>query len=307
MKCENCGNEHDGSYGSGRFCCFECKQNYCSKPKSNKEYKCKFCGYIATSPRSLAGHVAQCKLNPLKKSALEKRSKTVKLKNSLINPKNFYTLNCIECGHSYTIQIKLKQYISGKYSHFCSKHCARVFAAKHTDYNKVSASLKRQKVIETRKCKWCGILFNIESTHKQQCCCGAHSQRYNSLLKYQKILNLTTDQRELVQIKLKIYRKKCQFSFSLDLYPDEFDFDLIKKYGWYKAKNRGNNPNGISRDHMYSIKDGFLNGVDPKIISHPANCQLIQQPLNAKKQSKSCITLDQLKERIRIWDEKYKN
>ena len=29
MKCEQCGNEHDGSYGSGRFCSEKCKRSYC--------------------------------------------------------------------------------------------------------------------------------------------------------------------------------------------------------------------------------------------------------------------------------------
>lgn len=33
MKCENCGNEHDGSYGSGRFCSKYCAKAYSSKPK----------------------------------------------------------------------------------------------------------------------------------------------------------------------------------------------------------------------------------------------------------------------------------
>jgi hypothetical protein len=30
FKCENpdCGKEHDGSYGSGRFCCEKCKRHY---------------------------------------------------------------------------------------------------------------------------------------------------------------------------------------------------------------------------------------------------------------------------------------
>lgn len=88
-------------------------------------------------------------------------------------------------------------------------------------------------------------------------------------------------------------------------YPDEFDFKLIEQYGWYKAKNRGNNPNGVSRDHMYSVVDGFVNNVDPLIVAHPANCRLIRQSENASKKNKSCITLDELKERIRIWNEKY--
>ena len=83
-----------------------------------------------------------------------------------------------------------------------------------------------------------------------------------------------------------------QILFSLDAYPEEFDFSLIEKYGWYKAKNNGDNPNGVSRDHMFSVKDGFLNKIDPKIISHPANCRLVLQRENAKKRNKSCITLE---------------
>ena len=31
MKCENCGNEHDGSYGSGRFCSKECAKAFSGK------------------------------------------------------------------------------------------------------------------------------------------------------------------------------------------------------------------------------------------------------------------------------------
>lgn len=31
MKCENCGNEHDGSYGSGRFCSEHCRRSFCGK------------------------------------------------------------------------------------------------------------------------------------------------------------------------------------------------------------------------------------------------------------------------------------
>ena len=107
-------------------------------------------------------------------------------------------------------------------------------------------------------------------------------------------------------MRLKLYRLQCAFKFSLDSYPDEFDFSLIEKYGWYAAKNHGNNLNGVSRDHMFSVKDGFINNVDPKIISHPANCQLVCHSKNASKGAKSCITLDELLRRIKQWDEKYK-
>jgi len=33
MKCENCNNEHDGSYGSGRFCSIKCARGFSTKNK----------------------------------------------------------------------------------------------------------------------------------------------------------------------------------------------------------------------------------------------------------------------------------
>jgi hypothetical protein len=44
--CENCGKEHDGSYGSGRFCCKECARSFSSKNNKGKLKigKCIICG-----------------------------------------------------------------------------------------------------------------------------------------------------------------------------------------------------------------------------------------------------------------------
>lgn len=41
FKCENpdCGKEHDGSYGSGRFCCIECRRHYSSKIGNQTQIK----------------------------------------------------------------------------------------------------------------------------------------------------------------------------------------------------------------------------------------------------------------------------
>ncbi len=52
---------------------------------------------------------------------------------------------------------------------------------------------------------------------------------------------------------------------------------------------------------MFSVKDGFIHGVDPKIIKHPANCRLLRHSDNVKKGASSCITLDELLERIHNW------
>ena len=35
MKCENCGNEHNGSYGSGRFCSEHCRRSFCGKKRTH--------------------------------------------------------------------------------------------------------------------------------------------------------------------------------------------------------------------------------------------------------------------------------
>ena len=102
------------------------------------------------------------------------------------------------------------------------------------------------------------------------------------------------------------YRQACVFKFALNDYPDEFDFSLIEKYGWYRPKNRGNNLNGISRDHMVSVRYGFDNDIDPEIISHPANCQLMRHKENVSKHIYCEITLEELQERIEVWNNKYK-
>lgn len=102
------------------------------------------------------------------------------------------------------------------------------------------------------------------------------------------------------------YRQLCEFKFNVYDYPDEFDLKLLKENGWYKAKNRGNNLNGVSKDHKYSVKEGFLNKVNPNLLSHPANCKLVLHKENSSKRSKCSITLEELQKNINIWNEKYR-
>lgn len=104
---------------------------------------------------------------------------------------------------------------------------------------------------------------------------------------------------------LRYYRSLCSFKFNVYNYPEEFDLSLIEQLGFYSAKNKGNNANGISRDHMLSVKYGYLNKIDPKIISHPANCKLITQSNNASKSDGCTISLENLLNRIEEWNLKY--
>ena len=103
----------------------------------------------------------------------------------------------------------------------------------------------------------------------------------------------------------KIYRPLCEFDFNIYNYKNEFDFTLIKQYGWYSPTNKNNNLNGVSKDHVFSVKDGFINNINPEIIKHPANCRLIKHSDNNKKSYTSLITLNELLEKIKYWNQKY--
>lgn len=197
---------------------------------------------------------------------------------------------CHKCGKKFIVIEREKQFpLKDKY--FCCDFCAHSHT--QTEEQNLSRSLKlKGKYFKPRVgpkeriCKQCGKTFINRKRHFCSDECLKNWKRRN-------------------QIGLKKYRTECQFTFALNQYPEEFDFTLIEKYGWYKASNHGNNLNGISRDHMYSVYDGFINNIDPKTISHPANCKLMQHTENSSKHNKSSITLEELLDRIKKWNKKY--
>ncbi len=104
---------------------------------------------------------------------------------------------------------------------------------------------------------------------------------------------------------LQCYRTDCSFKFSLKDYTEEFDFSLVEKFGWYSPSNKKNNLGGVSRDHMFSVKDGFLQCIDPKFLAHPANCKLMIHNENVSKNKNSSISIIELLQRIETFDKKY--
>lgn len=112
---------------------------------------------------------------------------------------------------------------------------------------------------------------------------------------------------------ISIYRSRASFRFNVYDFPSEFDLLLIETHGWYspngyKRRNKKPNLNGVSRDHIYSVKEGFVNGVDPEILAHPANCKIMihNGPSgNNSKHSESEMTLAELERRIEEWERKY--
>ncbi|AUS02904.1 coil containing protein [Vibrio phage 2.275.O._10N.286.54.E11] len=111
----------------------------------------------------------------------------------------------------------------------------------------------------------------------------------------------------ICQPNVRLYRARAEFTFNVYDYPDRFNIALIDQYGWYSpgGKKKTKNINGISRDHKYSVSEGFANKVDPKLLSHPANCEIMLQLDNVKKRHRSSITLDELKQLIEEWDKKH--
>ena len=104
------------------------------------------------------------------------------------------------------------------------------------------------------------------------------------------------------------YYRRCKFNFSISQFPLWFDGSLIEQHGWYSTpgSRKGiKNLNGVSRDHMISINYGYINNIDPKLIGHPANCQLLQHSQNNKKKTDCSITLDELNQKIVEFEKLY--
>jgi len=59
-------------------------------------------------------------------------------------------------------------------------------------------------------------------------------------------------------------------------------------------------------DHKFSVREGFNNNIDPDIVSHWKNLEIITIVENSRKNKKCSITLNELKEQI-LEDENGKN
>jgi len=203
---------------------------------------------------------------------------------------------CLQCGKEFTSSTR-KQH-----QKCCCSECARKYSRSHVNVANITEGVNRwldrnpqsgrgRKV--TRKCLWCGSQFETTPSRNKMCCsvsCSANHQNRHfreNWTAYQK------------------YKHDCKFRFSLSDFPSEFDFGLIEKFGWYKAKNRGDNPGGVSRDHIVSIRWGYENNAPAEWIRHPANCQLLRQPENVSKGKRESITLSELKQRIDNWNKHF--
>ena len=207
---------------------------------------------------------------------------------------------CPQCGETLSFEMR--------HNKFCSKECR---SKSLIEWNKNRKGEKRnfsaeglKNIIETTNqrfgqfidqyhlspnhCKECGV--DLPYIKRGRVFCGIDCKR-----KY--------DRRNMS--KYQIYWQQCQFKFSLKEYPEDFDFTLIEQHGWYSPTNKNDNLGGVSRDHRYSVREGFENNIPPEIIKHPANCQLMKHTDNISKNRNSDITIEELEINITRWNEKY--
>ena len=287
-----------------------------------------------------ANHVRWCKKNPKhdKICGKEFKEKISDKVNEHLNKKfgaiEQFEVECanIKCKKHFFVHERREEFPK-KDHYFCSIKCGHQYAASFvTDQIKQQISKKLSQTKHIIKCYKCGKDIETSICVSRKMCdeCKSSSvsnkkiivtqdgiikqkSRYDHVFELKQFEEIFKNKpsistKEIAQIRkkvYKIYRILCSFRFSLTEFPEEFDFQSLKKCGMYSASNHGNNLNGVSRDHMFSVYDGFKQNVSPLLISHPANCQLILQRKNASKRTNSVITLDELKQRITKWELKY--
>lgn len=246
-------------------------------------HTCDICGFTTENGKVMSNHKRWKHTDVVySENGLENIRNAVKRKF----PKETRTLICEKCGKSFDL-IKTKAQWERHSKFFCSRSCANSRGPR-TDEFKELLRKKLEKPEVQKRCLQCGTFFLTKRENIKFCSrsCSGASRRI--------------DNKDLYS-----YRKRAAFKFSLKDYPEEFDFSLIEMFGWYSPSNHGDNLSGISRDHIVSVQYGFDNNIEPAIIAHPANCQLMQHDKNSSKGSGSSITIEELLERINRWDKKY--
>ena len=176
--------------------------------------------------------------------------------------------------------------------------CGEIFkqpSRQKSTCSRICASKKNPPIRQPRKIRKGDVRGDADFSLVYRCkCCGKYFR--NKITKYC----------EICQPNIRLYRARCEFKFNVFDYPDKFNLDLVTEFGWYspggKKGHKTKNTNGVARDHLYTVADGFKNGVEPEMLAHPANCQLILQEDNVRKRDTSTITLEELKQRIANWN-----
>jgi hypothetical protein len=207
--------------------------------------------------------------------------------------------NCKECKKQISIINK-----------FCSRHCSAVYNNRSRTMSKETKDNKARIKSERRKTKISNILrSNIIRLE----IIGPYTTVYRNVCKKTGLIFYSRTYQKYhptIYSDRQHYSWLCRFRFSISEFPLWFDGSLIKEHGWYStpgSRKGVRNLNGVSRDHMVSVQFGYLHNIDPKIIAHPANCQLVLHKDNQHKRSKCSITLEELLTNIEKFNLIYPN
>jgi len=245
--------------------------------------KCEICGFETENGHIMSNHKRWKHLEISFSDEAKERMYKKK-------PRYTHKVFCRVCGKEGEVSTTSIEFNKAWY---CSNYCAHSRVFSEDSKLKKSTAIKKYlerigiSILEPKICPVCGEKYKS----KNKTCsysCGAKLRHSLSLSEKKK------------------YRLSCKFSFNLYDFPEEFNFSLIETYGWYKATNRGGNGSGISRDHKISVDYGWKNHIDPSIIRHPANCELMLHSENLKKNATCSISLEELMKLIKEWDYKYK-
>lgn len=145
LYCEFCKKEHDGSYGSGRFCSYVCKQKFAASKsititKSKKTYgikcECEYCNETFNSKRSLNKHLKDCELK--KQRGDKRKRKGIKCKckycgkifNSKKSLENHLSIKNGDCEAKKNLKLDSLGRVVGEYDHSIQAEKARITKTK---------------------------------------------------------------------------------------------------------------------------------------------------------------------------------
>lgn len=260
--------------------------------------KCEICGKEFNNIKIKANHI-RWHHKPIENKLRfkEKAIKSLELRyNRDLGCLTEFEVICNKCNKKFKVIERAKKFPK-KQKYYCSLSCANSKIYSAESKLKISKGIKKHYIDNNKL-----ITYETKPELFHQCL-----ECNNYIRLYRKYCDIHCKNNYMFK-KKNIRQKYCvlsHFMFNLKNFSNEFNFNLIKQYGWYSASNKGNNKNGISRDHIYSVYDGMHNKINPLILAHPANCQLMNHNFNLLKSRKSNISLEDLLSKINDWDIKY--
>lgn len=194
----------------------------------------------------------------------------------IFNYVNGYDIRKCPCCESL---LKFRRFSSG-YSIHCSKKCSR----------NNPLTLEKEKITNLMK-------YGTENV--MQCKQIKDTYKKSMMDKYGSESPFASD-----QIKIKIKETKIK-NGTIIADEDKSDFDRYKSLVNNFTKNqplhllvnhekRGQGKDFFSLDHRYSIKQGFIDLIDPEIIGNIVNLEYINVSKNSSKQAKCSIGKEEL-------------